>query len=241
MNIIPAILPKNRDELVEKLRQLSDAGYSGRVQIDLCDGKFVESMTWPFSEFSSTYDFLNYADQFVLDDELFDLIQKFDIDYDLMVIDAEHLFSLWDSLQPKNIIIHLDALTDTEALAIDLTAERSPFEFVKNNQVILAISQTTDISLLDYWYHEIGMRTFQIMGIDHIGKQGEQFSDHTIEIIQDLQKRFPDSTIQVDGGVNQKTIGKLAKLDINAVVAGSAVFAGDIQDNLQRLQKYAIL
>jgi ribulose-phosphate 3-epimerase len=144
--------------------------------------------------------------------------------------------------QPDRVIIHLDSLSDSEALAIDVTAERSPFDFVKNKQVMLAISQTTNISLLDYWYNEIGIRHVQVMGIDTIGKQGEKFSDHTIEIIQDLQKRFPGIIIQVDGGVNQESIEKLAKLGIDSVVAGSAVFTGgDIHRNLQELQKCAIL
>ncbi len=242
MNIIPAILPKNRDDLVEKLRQLFDAGYSGRIQIDLCDGKFVESMTWPFSQYGDADQFLQQVDDFEIDNELLGLLHHFKIDYDLMVQDAEHLFSVWNMFQPDRVIIHLDSLSDSEALAIDVTAERSPFDFVKNKQVMLAVSQTTNISLLDYWYNEIGIRHVQVMGINTIGKQGEKFSDHTIEIIQDLQKRFPGIIIQVDGGVNQKSIEKLAKLGIDSVVAGSAVFAGDdIHRNLQELQKCAIL
>ena len=242
MNIIPAILPKNRDELIEKLRQLSDADYSGRIQIDLCDGKFVESMTWPFSQYGDADQFLQQVDDFEIDDELLGLLQHFKIDYDLMVTDAEHLFSVWNMFQPDRVIIHLDSLSDMEALAIDISAEHSPFRFVKNKHITFAISQTTPINELDDWYHEIGIRHVQVMGIDTIGKQGELFSDHTIKIIQDLQKRFPDSIIQVDGGVNQETIEKLAQLDINAVVAGSAVFAaGDIHRNLQELQKRATL
>ncbi len=241
MNIIPAILPKNRDELVEKLQQLRDAGYSGRVQVDLCDGKFVESVTWPFSEFSSQDDFLQNADYFVIDEELFELMRSFSIDYDLMVMDAEHLLTVWDMFHPQNIIIHLNAVTDPEALAIDVSAEHSPFSFIKNKQVMLAISQTTPLDDFEPWYRELGIRQVQIMGIASIGKQGESFSEHTLEIIQEIKKRFPECSIQVDGGVNFQTIHKLAT-DSDAVVAGSAVFAqGEIAHNLEQLQKCAIL
>jgi pentose-5-phosphate-3-epimerase len=80
------------------------------------------------------------------------------------------------------------------------------------------------------------------MGIDTIGKQGQVFSLHTLEIIENLQKRFPDIIIQVDGGVSVETIPQLAKLDIDSVVVGSALFAGnDIHNNLQELQKCATL
>jgi pentose-5-phosphate-3-epimerase len=136
--IIPAILPKTRNELVEKLRQLSDADYSGRVQIDLCDGVFVESITWPFAEYGGRDQFLSVAHDFEIDTELFDLLHQFKIDYDLMVADPEHLFTVWNQMKPEHIIIHLDSVTDTEALAIDLSAEHSPFGFVKNKHVILA-------------------------------------------------------------------------------------------------------
>lgn len=242
MNIIPAILPKNRDNLVEKLRQLFDAGYSGRIQIDLCDGKFVESMTWPFSEYGGADQFLQQVDAFEMDDELLELLNHFKIDYDLMVTDVEHLFSVWDLLHPDRIIIHLDSLLDMEALAIDISAEHSPFRFVKNKHIIFAISQTTPIRELDDWYNELSIRHVQVMGIDTIGKQGEVFSDHTIKIIQDLQARFTDIIIQVDGGINRETVEKLIPLDIDAVVAGSAVFAGgDIHRNIQDLQKCATL
>jgi pentose-5-phosphate-3-epimerase len=242
MQIIPAILPKNRDALVEKLRLLSDAGYSGRVQVDLCDGQFVPSVTWPFADFSGRDAFLEHIHEFVIDDVLQELLQKFEIDYDLMVMDAEHLFSVWDMLDPKNIIIHLDALTDNEALMIDVTVVPSPFDFVKNKNIILALSQTTDIGKLTYWHRNTDIRQVQIMGITTIGKQGGAFSDNTLEIIKAIQQQFPDISIQVDGGINQESIKKIAPTNIASVVAGSAIFAdGDIMENMNDLKKCAIL
>ena len=43
MNIIPAILPKNKAELIEKLTLLR--GHASHIQIDLCDGEFVDART----------------------------------------------------------------------------------------------------------------------------------------------------------------------------------------------------
>jgi hypothetical protein len=58
------------------------------VQIDLCDGKFVESMTWPFSQYGDAGQFLQQVDDFEIDSELLGLLHHFKIDYDLMVQDA---------------------------------------------------------------------------------------------------------------------------------------------------------
>jgi hypothetical protein len=44
--IVPAILPKSFAELEEKLPLVS--GIVPCVQIDLCDGRFVQSTTWPY-------------------------------------------------------------------------------------------------------------------------------------------------------------------------------------------------
>lgn len=43
MIVIPAILTRNEKELAEKLNILKD--YSGMIQIDVCDGKFVKNKT----------------------------------------------------------------------------------------------------------------------------------------------------------------------------------------------------
>lgn len=241
MNIIPAILPKNRDELITGLQRLINAGYSGRIQVDLCDGVFVPSITWPFSEYQNNVDFLENAHQFSVDSELESLLKNFTIDYDLMVSQSEYLFSVWNVLQPNNIIIHLDSITDHESLAIELLSKKSPFPFVLEKRIVLAISQQTNLDDFAVWYDELGIRNVQVMGIETIGKQGESFSEKTVTIIEQLQKKYTDLVISVDGGVNQQSISKLAKIGIDSVVAGSAVFNGDISENIQSLEKSAII
>ena len=42
--------------------------------------------------------------------------------------------------------------------------------------------------------------------------------------------------IQVDGGINQKTIDRVLEAGANIIVAGSAVFGGDIKANIAGFQ-----
>jgi len=241
MKIIPAILPKTKEELIDKLTKLR--GVSSHIQIDLCDGEFVESKTWPFSEFESTDHFLRHIDAFEEEIiEMQELFHDFKIDYDIMVRDPEQLLSVWNEMNPEYVILYLDSIEDTEGLALSLGSKTSPFRFVRDKKIIFAISQTTDIEKFDQWYREFGFRKIQIMGIDTIGKQGEQFTENTIKLIQDLEKRYPQIIIQVDGGINIESIKKLANSDVESVVAGSAVFKNnDISANISELEKSAIL
>ena len=52
-----------------------------------------------------------------------------------------------------------------------------------------------------------------------------------------LKERGLDTDIQVDGGINQKTIDRVLDAGANIIVAGSAVFGGDIRGNIAGFQE----
>ena len=57
-------------------------------------------------------------------------------------------------------------------------------------------------------------------------------------LIKELRKLSPGVRIQVDGGVNLMTAGKLAKLDVNYLNSGSFVGeAKNPQKTLRKLEK----
>lgn len=235
MNIIPAILPKTRDELMQKLQLLSDAGFFGRVQIDMCDGKYVESKTWPFdNDPTHTPTSIELMMQIKNDIELQQLLSHFEIDVDLMVMDSPENMMVWNTFNPKRKIIHIDSLTDTETLQILLSQDPEHFN---SENLIFACSFDTDIEKFDYWYNNFNMRNIQVMGIEHIGKQGEEFSERTFDLIKNLQSRYAALDIIVDGGVSISSIKRLSEYGISGAVAGSAVFKNNtIKQNLADLQ-----
>lgn len=236
MHIIPAILPHTRDELIKKLQQLCDANYTGRIQIDMCDGNYVPSKTWPFAE-SNTKSSFELASKIKDDGELIQLLLKFDIDLDLMVTDADSKMVLWDALLPQRIIFHIDTIDDIEFLSVLLAPDHGMYDVINRKAIVFAFSLDTDIEKFDYWYKNFNMRNVQVMGIEHIGKQGEEFSDRALDYIDNLKKRFTGITIMVDGGVNLSTIGRLSEYGVTDAVSGSAVFKNnDILGNLADMQ-----
>lgn len=232
MNIIPAILPKTRDELMQKLQLLSDAGFSGRVQIDMCDGKYVESKTWPFdNDPTHTPTSIELMMQIKNDIELQQLLSHFEIDVDLMVMNSPESMVAWSAFKPKRKIIHLDSLTDNEVLRVIVHDANAPENFV------FAFSLDTNIELFDYWYMNFAMRQVQVMGIEHIGKQGEELSERVFDMIARLHARYADLDIIVDGGVSISNIKRLSEYGISGAVAGSAVFKdGFIVQNIVDLE-----
>lgn len=47
-----------------------------------------------------------------------------------------------------------------------------------------------------------------------------------------------DVLIQVDGGINEKTVDEVLEAGANIIVAGSAVFGGEIEKNIHMFQKH---
>ncbi len=238
MNIIPAILPKTREELIEKLQALAGVDYSGRIQIDMCDGNYVPSKTWPFADSSMpAKSSFELASNIKDDGELIQLLLKFDIDLDLMVADADSKMVLWDTLLPQRIIFHLDSITDNELLTELLKQKDGIYEVLNRKAIVFAFSLDTDIEKFDYWYQNFNMRNVQVMDIVHIGVQGEEFSDRTYDYIDSLKKRFDGLRIMVDGGVSAENVKRLSEYGVMDAVSGSAVFKNnDILKDLADMQ-----
>ena len=63
------------------------------------------------------------------------------------------------------------------------------------------------------------------------GFGGQKFIPFTLDKVKKLREMAPSIDIEVDGGVNKDNIGELVKAGANILVAGTAVFSGDIAVN----------
>ena len=68
------------------------------------------------------------------------------------------------------------------------------------------------------------------------GYGGQKLIPYTIDKVRDLKqmidRRGLKTDIEVDGGVNLDNVGALMDAGANIIVAGSAVFQGDITENV---------
>lgn len=221
--IIPAILSKNYADLKNKISLVR--GIAPIAQIDICDGAFVKSITWPFFGKNDDDTFLdNDLDQhfrrILNEQEGLPFWEDIDFELDLMVLNAVENFDIYAKLGPRRIIFHLEAIGDTEEFkhfleGID-TYTRDIIE------IGVAINPDTPVEQIFPIVNSVDF--IQCMGIEHIGKQGEEFSDKCLEQIKKLIEKFPDLIISVDGGVNLQNALKIIEVGATRLAVGSALF-----------------
>jgi len=185
--VTPAVLAEDFQELNEKLAKFINT--TKIVQIDICDGKFTPSISWPMQ----AKDQLGV--QSILDEEDgLPFWDKIDYEFDLMVLNAHKKFDFFARLGAKRIVFHLEA--ETESDFKDFLESIDPY--LKDNiEIGLAINTTTDIEKLSPFINCIDF--IQCMGIENIGFQGEPFDDRVIDQIKNIKEKYPEIKIKKSG------------------------------------------
>ncbi len=241
--IIPAILPKNYEDLKNKIALVR--GVVSVVQVDICDGVFVKTVTWPFSSRAESRDnveFLenNFDEHFrriLNEQEGMPFWEDIDFELDLMVVNAVENFDIYTKLSPRRIIFHIEA----EEIQRDLEEFGHFLEgidtYVRDAiQIGVAISPSTATKHIFPLVNNVDF--VQVMGIDHEGIQGEEFDPKCLEHIKTLKEKFPDLVISVDGGVNLETARKIVDAGADHLVVGSAIFnTDDIINTVERFEQ----
>lgn len=210
--VTPAVLADNFSELNEKLSKLVNV--TNIVQIDICDGKFVPSVSWPMARNDQA------SIQAILDEEEgMPYWEQLDFEFDLMILNAHKQFDFFARLGAKRIIFHLEAETDGESFK-EFLESLDPY-FKDNVDIGIAINTGTNINELDPFINCIDF--VQCMGIEKIGFQGEPFDERVLEQIKNLRAKYPELKISVDGAVNENTAPALVKAGANRLVIGSAL------------------
>jgi len=230
--IIPAILPKNYEDLKNKIAMVR--GFVPLVQVDICDGIFVKSLTWPFEtpDKASSED-LDWHFQNILNErEGMPFWEDVEFELDLMVSDAVENFDIYSKLGPKRVIFHIEAIGEIEEFkhfleGIDVYVRDSM-------QIGIAINPQTSLEILFPIINNIDF--VQCMAIARIGYQGEPFDERCITNIKTLKEKYPDLIISVDGGVNLSTGSTLVEAGADRLVAGSAIFTAD--DIIGRIEDF---
>lgn len=109
----------------------------------------------------------------------------------------------------------------------------------------VALNPATPVSAIDYVLGEVDM--VLVMSVNP-GFGGQSFIPSSLRKIAEVKKlideRNLDVRIEVDGGVNLKNVDDVLKAGADVIVAGSAVFGGDIYDNstafMERFKKFEI-
>lgn len=228
IEIIPAILPKNYEDMKNKIALVR--GIVPIVQIDFCDGIYVPSKSWPFTTGGGNDDnFLKILNE----EEGMPFWEDIDFELDLMVADAVSNFDIYTKLGPKRIIFHLEAVGDLEEFKHFV--EGMDVYIRDAIQIGVAINIATPIEKIFPLINYVDF--VQCMGIDKIGYQGQEFDKKVLEHIKTLKEKYPDLVISVDGGVDFETALELVDAGATRLVAGSVIFKSeDMRETISELE-----
>lgn len=194
---VSVLSSKNLESDLIKLNSLPSVDY---IHIDVMDGKFVKNKNNPFK---TLYKMSNV------------LTKRLDVH--LMVKNPLKDINYYAALNTEYITVHSELEKVDKYL--DLIKEYG----IKCG---LAVNPETDISLIMPYLSKVDL--ILIMSV-HPGKGGQEFIDDTTKKILKLKKILVSKRlnvkIEVDGGVNDKTISRAYFADI--LVSGSYVLSGE--------------
>ena len=245
MEIIPAVIPQSKKDLldhIEKVHRIVPI-----MQIDVCDGRFVSSVSWPYVSVAgkgagaaSGAKALAHARSVeTVDAELASFNEDGlpyweDLDYeiDMMVDDPVHEIERWIAVGAKRLVLHVKSLEkDGTSLSDGLdiffsTLEKehgyvdaAHFDFF---ELGAALSIDTPIEAIAPYIDRFHF--IQLMGIDTIGLQGQAFDEKVLDRVREAKRLFPNVPVSVDGGVSLDTAPDLIDAGADRLVVGSAIF-----------------
>lgn len=209
--IIPAVLPKEFWEVEELASGVSSM--VPLIQVDLCDGVFVPSKTWPFLDTSAN----NIQDDFEMPGW-----EYLDYEFDLMVANPHQYIEMVKNMAASRVVLHLDSEPDNVLLETAIAYHNYDIEIGFGFQNMHSHSRLT--SLIEKFEEATGSTPYvQVMGIERIGMQRQPFDAKTLETLSTLKKELPTCILQVDGAVNKDTISDLHSHGAARFVVGSAM------------------
>lgn len=209
VEIIPAIIPESLEHLRSKLLSLQNV--SNKVQIDITDGMFVMSRSWPMKKEDQKLfeDFARGKEQLPLSD-------TFSFEVDLMMHKPETVLEKWVKAGIFGAIFHIESRHNFGEIK----------QIAKNSiELGVAIQNKTPLERLESYIDDVDF--VQVMGIETLGRQGEVFSKNTVETVKTLKEKYPGVTIQIDGGVNEESAPLLIEAGANRLVSGSYILRSE--------------
>ena len=224
IEIIPATMPQKFEDIA------TDVGLAlhqvQTVQLDLMDGKYVSEKTWPFI-YGADRDLIALQKE----DESLPFWDEVNYELDLMVERPETQLDDWLHIGASRVIFHYASVHDWEPI--------KTIDHITRNFIEIGCAITIHDSLEDIYplIDENIIDFVQVMGIAHIGYQGEPFAEESLKIITELKTRYPELMISVDGGVSTETISELYNVGVRRFVSGSGVYAGGVvEENIHQLK-----
>jgi len=214
IKLSPSILAADFSILGDQIKELdimdNDAPY---IHIDVMDGIFVPSISFGMPVIESIRK---------ITDKIFDV--------HLMIMDPGRYLSEFRKSGADMITFHFEACDAPRDIIGEL--------HTMGIKAGITSRPDTPVELLYPYLHEVEM--VLIMSVNP-GFGGQEFIADSLERIRKIRKYIDDNKlmtdIQVDGGIYHDNVHEVIEAGANIIVAGSAIFSGDIQENVRKFSE----
>ena len=203
----PSILAADFANLGRDIRIADEAG-AQYIHFDVMDGAFVNNISFGIPVLKSVR-------------KITDCV----LDVHLMIERPERYVHEFAEAGADIITVHAEATDHLDAV----------IEMIKREKVMagVALNPSTPLSEIEYILPKVDM--VLIMSVNP-GFGGQAFIPYCLDKISDLSrlldKKGLKTDIEVDGGVTLQNVSEIVEAGANIIVAGSAVFNGDIAKNV---------
>lgn len=206
--IIPAILAKTKEELLDKIIIVEP--YVKRVHLDIADGIFVPNTTFDGYE------------------EVEEIETSLKIGVHLMVSKPENHIVRWLKTPADKFIFHIEA-TGKPQMVVNAVREDDG-----DRQVGVALNPATPVSAVEPILELVDFVHFMTV---EPGFYGGKFTASVLDKISDFHYFYPDKPIEVDGGVTPENAPRLIEAGAAILVVGSYIFENhDVKEAIQNLK-----
>ena len=210
--VAPSLLAADFTRLGEQVHEIEEAG-APYLHLDVMDGAFVPSISFGMPVLKSLRKVTNMT-----------------FDVHMMVEEPGRYIEDIKNAGADIITVHAEACTHLDRVVNQIKEAGC--------KAGVALNPATPVSVLECILGQVDMVLIMLV---NPGFGGQKLIPYAVEKVRALRKHCEElglqMDIEVDGGVNLKNVRESAEAGANVIVAGSAVFGGNAEENSQKFME----